>query len=546
MILGQGVIARRFMDYGLNKQVTLFAGDVHDSKSTNESDFKKEEEALKLAVRESQEIPFVFFGSCSILDPASSQTPYSLHKKNLEEWIAANAKNYLIVRLPQLLGLNDEPTSLVSHLISNIYSGHPFEVWAKACRNFIDVDDVYRIVHYLLGQKTPLNRTLNVASPFNTKVPTAVSELETFLNKKGNYKLVDTGSEFQMDVAEVSEIAKLLNIDFGNQYFIRAVTKYWRHLIAPPLLMSVVVPTYNEEHGIDEFYRRTKVVLDSLSPRFDYEMIFVNDFSTDKTFEKLKVIAGIDTRVKLINFSKNFGNQIGITAVIDHSKGDVVVVIDDDLQDPPEIILNFLALWSVGYKVVNGVRPKRHGVNFFFKIIAKLYYRLIASLSDTVIQSDTGDFRLIDRMVVDKLNLMREENRYYRGMVAWVGYAQTNWLYERDRRYAGTSTFSLWKYVEFAFNGITSFTDKPLYLSSVAGGVITMFGFFFAIAQIIHKMLNPEVSIRGWTSLSTIIIFFGGVQLLSIGVLGIYISKIYREVKARPLYLIESTKNLEK
>jgi polyisoprenyl-phosphate glycosyltransferase len=310
-------------------------------------------------------------------------------------------------------------------------------------------------------------------------------------------------------------------------------------------LLSVIVPTYNEEHGIKEFYRRTKIVLNSLEPKFSHEIIFINDFSTDGTYDKLKELAKSDKQVKLINFSRNFGNQIAITAGIDCAQGDIAVIIDDDLQDPPELIPKFIEQWEAGYKVVYGVRPNRKGVNPIFKYAAKLYYRIIGNLSETRIPKDTGDFRLIDKAVLDVLRNMREESRYYRGMVSWVGFKQIGIEYQRDRRYAGVSTFSPAKYFRFAINGLTSFTDRPLYFSSILGMVITFISFVFLFILVGKKILDPSFSIPGWPSLITLVLFFGGIQLLSVGVVSIYISKIYREVKGRPLYIIEDTQNIE-
>jgi len=310
-------------------------------------------------------------------------------------------------------------------------------------------------------------------------------------------------------------------------------------------LLSIIVPTYNEEHGIHEFYRRTKAVLMKLEPRFSHEIIFVNDHSSDQTFSRLLEVADKDSSVKLINFSRNFGNQMGIAAGLDVAKGKLAVIIDDDLQDPPELIPSFIQKWDEGYKVVYGIRPKRKGVNPVFNKLANVFYYLMSRLSDTSIPKYTGDFRLIDRVVIEALKNMGEENRYYRGMVAWVGFSQIGVEYERDERYAGTSTFSLRKYFGFAVNGLTSFTDRPLYFSSMLGLFITIISFLFLAALITQKILDPTVSIRGWTSLATLILFFGGIQLLSIGAVSIYISKIYREVKKRPLYIIESTKNLD-
>lgn len=311
------------------------------------------------------------------------------------------------------------------------------------------------------------------------------------------------------------------------------------------LLLSIIVPTYNEELGIDEFYRRTKMVLNSLAGEFEHEIIFVNDCSKDQTLEKISFLAAQDQFVKVISFSRNFGNQIAITAGIDIAQGDLAVIIDDDLQDPPEVIHKLIDEWKKGYKVVYGVRPRRKGVNLFFKLLAMFYYRLLGKLSETHIPSDAGDFRLIDKSVINVLKTMREENRYYRGMVSWVGFPQIGIEYERDERYAGKSTFSITKYLNFAFNGITSFTDRPLYFSSILGFIITITTFALALRIILRKLTDPLYSIPGWPSLTVIVLFFGGVQLLSIGVVSIYISKIYREVKNRPLYIIEKTINIQ-
>lgn len=310
------------------------------------------------------------------------------------------------------------------------------------------------------------------------------------------------------------------------------------------LLLSIVVPTYNSEKCIEEFYKRTKAVVDNLSDRFNYEIIYINDFSKDNTYTKLRNLANIDNNVKLINFSRNFGNQIAISAGIDFAKGDIVIIIDDDLQDPPEIIPNFISLWDKGFKVVYGVRPKRLGVGIIFKLIAKIYYRVISFLGDVDIPNDTGDFRLIDKVVIEKLRSMKEKSRYYRGMVSWVGFHQTGFNYERDKRHAGKSSFSFKKYVNFALHGLTSFSDKPLYLSSLLGIFIAGVGFLMALILIINKIIDPAISIKGWTSIITIILFLSGIQLFSIGIVGIYIGKIYQETRNRPLYIIDETVNL--
>jgi len=545
MVIGSGVIANRFIDYSLQSKYLIFAGSVNDSAIRDEHIIQEEEIAVRSALIEFSDATFVYFSSCSIADPDVGHTPYVEHKVRMEKLIQDSAKNFLILRLPQVLGLSDAKSSLVSFLVDAIVNQKSFELWQYAQKNLIDIDDVHEIVGEILQRKIALNKIVNIGSTHKTSVLQLVSDIEAFIGLSANYVLVSKGSNYDLDLTEIKPILSDLNIIFGADYIITSLNKYFGYLILPPKILSVVVPTYNEEHGIEEFYRRTKGVLLRLSPRFDHEIIFVNDFSTDNTFQKLQMLAQNDPAVKLINFSRNFGNQIGITAGIDFSHGDIAVVIDDDLQDPPEVILNLIAKWDKGYKVVYGVRPRRQGVNPLFKFTAKLYYRIIGNLSDTKIPNDTGDFRLIDRIVINSLKKMKEENRYYRGMVAWVGFPQIGVDYERDKRYAGISTFSFKKYVNFALNGLTSFTEKPLYFSSLAGLFITSISFVLALVLIVGKIIDPSVSIRGWTSLTVIILFFGGIQLLSTGILGVYISKIYREVKGRPLYIVESTNNIE-
>lgn len=304
-------------------------------------------------------------------------------------------------------------------------------------------------------------------------------------------------------------------------------------------LLTVVVPVYFEESVIEAFYQRAVQALAPLSPEFDLEFIFVNDGSTDRTLEMLLSLREEDQRVKIINFSRNFGHQIAVTAGLDHAKGDVVVVIDADLQDPPEVILEMLEKWRNGYKVVYGVRSERKGESAFKLWSARLFYRIMGRLSDIPIPLDTGDFRLMDRIVVEELRKMPEESRYIRGMVSWVGFRQCGHGYVRDARYAGKTKYTLKKMIRFAFNGITSFSEKPLILAGWMGMMATLAGLSYLIFILIGKMLNPSSVVSGWASLMGIVIFFGGVQLLSLGIIGQYIGRIYREVKKRPLYVLD-------
>lgn len=548
MVIGDSAIANRFASYSLQTKHLIFAGSVHDSSIDDGKKISTEENAIRAALATiNNSVTFVYFSSCSIEDVTQGASPYVAHKKRMEQLIQASASSYLIFRLPQVLGLADNEGGLVRRLVNAIARGERFELWQDATRNFIDLDDVYSIAHAILedSANNNNNRVINIASPCSTTVPQLVGMLESFFGKSGNYELVVRGGGYPLDTSAISDVILRLGIDFGSGYLLRSVGKYYAHLLKPAPLLSVIVPTYNQALGIDEFYRRTKAVLASLQPRFNHELIFVNDFSVDNTYLKLKALAAADPAVRIINFARNFGNQIAITAGVEYCRGDLAVIIDDDLQDPPEIVLDFLSKWSEGYKVVYGVRPKRQGINPLFRLLAKFYYRIIGSLSDTKIPHDTGDFRLIDKVVIEQLRIMKEENRYYRGMVAWVGFQQTGYIYERDKRYAGVSNFSFKKYANFALNGLTSFTDKPLYFSSLVGFFITAVAFLLASYMVINKILNPEISIQGWTSLMTLIMFFGGIQLFSIGIVGVYISKIYREVKGRPLFIVQELINID-
>lgn len=537
-----GFIANRFIDFNLKSDFLIFSGIDSNFDQSLEQSFKKEEIEILSAISTHPDGTVVYFSSCKVGQSAFESDSLISNIYRIEKLIASKASKYMIFRLPEVVSLPLLNDGVIKHYLDLIKNKVPFELEINSKFNFIDIDDVHEIVNCILRQRRFINTTINVASSELVGVADLIKYLERLLETSASFTSLAEGKSEPIDISTTSDIIKELKIDFSGEYLYRSLSKY---ISFQKKLMSVIVPTYNEEHGIEEFYRRTKAVLELLEPRFEHEIIFVNDFSKDNTLKKLHELAMKDNAVKIINFSRNFGNQIGITAGVDYSKGDLAVIIDDDLQDPPEIILSFLAKWHQGFKVVYGVRPKRHGVGPLFKLAAKIYYRIIGSLSDTKIPNDTGDFRLIDRMVINSLKTMREENRYYRGLVAWVGFSQCGVEYERDQRYAGVSTFSFKKYVNFALNGLTSFTEKPLYFSSLAGVIITSVSFCLAVILIISKILDPTFSIRGWTSIIVIILFFGGIQLLSIGVVGIYISKIYREVKQRPLYIVESTKNIE-
>lgn len=303
-------------------------------------------------------------------------------------------------------------------------------------------------------------------------------------------------------------------------------------------LLSVVVPIYFEEETIPEFYDRMKKVLCSLESEIHHEIIFVNDGSTDRSFPMLSDLAARDALVKVINLSRNFGHQLAITAGIDNALGDAVIVIDGDLQDPPEVIIKMVTKWKEGYQVVYGVRNKRDGESFFKLITASIFYRFMQKLSDVKLPLDAGDFRLMDRKVVNALSEIREENRYIRGLISWIGFKQCGVPYDRDSRYAGVTKFDVSKMLRFALDGITSFSDKPLLISSRFGALITLCSFLVMLWLVISKIIDPLSSVQGWTSMLVVILFIGGIQLISIGILGEYIGRIYRETKKRPLYII--------
>jgi len=306
-------------------------------------------------------------------------------------------------------------------------------------------------------------------------------------------------------------------------------------------LLSVVVPVYSEEKVIPEFYRRMKNVLAELENRFDHEILFIDDGSRDGSAALLKELSRHDPQVKIVSFSRNFGHQFAITAGLDYARGDVLAIIDGDLQDPPEVIPEMLRKWEEGNKVVFGVREKRRGENPFKLVTAKVFYRLIRLLSDIRMPIDAGDFRLLDRRVVETLRDIREENRYLRGLVSWAGFTQVGVPYRRDRRYAGKTKFTLKKMIRFAFDGILSFSDKPLKISAYLGFLITLASFIMALRVLIGKIRHPEMLVSGWTSLILAVLFIGGIQMISLGILGLYLGRQYREVKKRPLYVVAET-----
>lgn len=302
-------------------------------------------------------------------------------------------------------------------------------------------------------------------------------------------------------------------------------------------LLSLVIPCFNEEQVMTETVNRLSKFCNELS-ELDVELIFVDDGSQDQTLPLLRDAAQLDTRIKVISFSRNFGHQIAVTAGIDAARGDAVVLIDADLQDPPEVIHQMISKWREGYDVVYGTRTKRLGESTFKRSSARSFYRILNKLSDTPIPLDTGDFRLMTRPIVDSLKAMPERDRFVRGMVSWVGFRQTDIAYERAERFAGKSKYPLRKMLKFATDGILSFSTKPLQVSIALGmlaALLAMVGIFYAIGMRIFT----DIWVEGWTALMIAILFLGGVQLICVGILGEYIGRIYNEVKQRPLYVVD-------
>ena len=309
--------------------------------------------------------------------------------------------------------------------------------------------------------------------------------------------------------------------------------------------ISLVIPMYYEEQVAEECYRRTRNVLKSIE-EYDYEIIFINDGSKDKTLEILETIAKEDNKVKVISFSRNFGHQSAVTAGLKYATGDAIIIMDADLQDPPELIPDMLKYWENGYDVIYGKRKKREGESAFKLLTAKVFYETLNKLSDVEIPKDTGDFRLVDKKVVDVVNNLPEHNKFLRGLFSWVGFRQYAYEYERKERFAGKTKYPLKKMMKLAKDGIFSFSTNPL---KIVGG-LGIISVIISIAILIYAILSYAYSWNnltpGWTSIMCRITFLGGVILLSLWVIGEYIGRIYEETKQRPQYIIEKTININK
>jgi dolichol-phosphate mannosyltransferase len=301
-------------------------------------------------------------------------------------------------------------------------------------------------------------------------------------------------------------------------------------------LISLVVPVYNESEVIGTFYQRASAALTALRG-FTYELIFVDDGSRDDSFEQLAGLAAADRHVRVVKLSRNFGHQIAITAGVDHAQGDCVVVIDADLQDPPEVIALMVEQWRQGFDVVYGVRSERDGESALKLATAAVFYWLLQRLTNIAIPRNVGDFRLMSRRAVDELKRLREKDRFVRGLVSWVGFRQTGVTYHRDSRYAGATKYPYRKMLKFAFDGITSFSTAPLKVATWMGYVAALAAILYLISVFVQKLLGFTVD--GWATIMVAMLFLGSVQLICLGILGEYLGRIFNEVKPRPMYVIE-------
>ena len=299
---------------------------------------------------------------------------------------------------------------------------------------------------------------------------------------------------------------------------------------------SLVVPIYNEEDNILELYRRLRNVMDSLDG--ETELILIDDGSRDRSLLLMRELHEQDARVSYLSLARNFGHQVAVTAGLHFARGEAIVVLDADLQDPPELIPEMIALWRHGYQVIYAQRTQRQKERWLKRMMAYAFYRVLRHLADVEIPTDTGDFCLMDRRIVDLLNAMPERNRYIRGLRAWVGFQQTAIQYSRDPRYAGEVKYTFSKSLALAINSLVSFSRVPLRLSTYLGLVAAAIALFMAVLVVYWRFFAPHSPLTGYATITVMVFFLGAVQLISIGILGEYIGRIYEEIKGRPLYTL--------
>lgn len=303
-------------------------------------------------------------------------------------------------------------------------------------------------------------------------------------------------------------------------------------------LISILIPAYNEEAVLGTLYRRlSKLATDTTD--YDFEFLFVNDGSRDRTLQIIHDFAEIDTRVAYVNLSRNYGKEIAMIAGFDHVRGDATVIIDADLQDPPELIPEMIKYWQEGYDDVYARRSSRAGETILKKLTSKIFYRTLQTVSRIPIQQDTGDFRLLSRRCVEALKQFRESQRYTKGLFSWIGYAKKELVYDRDPRAAGETKWSYLKLIDLAIEGIVSFTVAPLRFATYLGGIVALFTFIYLI-YIILRTIIFGTDLAGYPSTLAVILFLGGAQLLSLGIIGEYVGRIFNETKNRPLYFVET------
>ena len=308
--------------------------------------------------------------------------------------------------------------------------------------------------------------------------------------------------------------------------------------------ISVVIPMYNEEEVVKTSYLRIQKVMEDLK-QYDYEMLFVDDGSRDKTLSLLQEIAKENQKVKILSLSRNFGHQAAVTAGIQYVTGDAVIIMDADLQDPPELLPEMLALWEEGNEVIYGQRRSRKGESAFKLLTAKMFYRTLNALSDVEIPKDTGDFRLVDKKVIDVINTMPEHNKFLRGLFSWVGFQQKAYFYEREERKAGKTKYPFQKMWKLASDGIISFSTKPLKIVGGLGCVTIILSIAILIYSLVSYAFHLNHLTPGWTSIMVAITLFSGVQLVSIWIISEYIARIYDETRHRPEYIIAKKINIE-
>ncbi len=303
-------------------------------------------------------------------------------------------------------------------------------------------------------------------------------------------------------------------------------------------MITYVFPVYNEGEGIDVFYKAVNAALRT-HKQYIYELLFVNDGSSDESLEKLVALQERDKRITVINFSRNFGHQMAVTAGLDYAHGDAVIIMDSDLQDPPHVSFELIQKWEEGYEVVYAQRRTRQD-SAFKRLTAYYFYKLLERLAEIKIPPNTGDFRLLDRKVVQSLSTFKERNRMLRGLACYVGFKQTAVLFDRDKRFAGTSNYTLAKMIKLAADGIFGFSSAPLRLISHLGVFISGISFLGILYALFVRIFRPETVVQGWTFTIVVVLFIGGIQLIVMGVLGSYVGRIYTEIQQRPLYIVSS------